>query len=75
MDQRLDAAVRGYEAMIAVGAALDAHHYAHWHPTATAGVFGATAAFGSVIGFAAVRICQRARQCRIGRGRAVAYAA
>ncbi len=54
MDQRLDAAVRGYEAMIAVGAALDAHHYAHWHPTATAGVFGATAAFGSVIGFAAV---------------------
>ncbi len=54
MDQRLDAAVRGYEAMIAVGAALDAHHYAHWHPTATAGVFGATAVFGSVIGFAPV---------------------
>jgi len=54
MDRRLDAAVRGYEAMIAIGAAFDAHHYAHWHPTATMGVFGATAAFGSVIGFAPV---------------------
>jgi len=54
MDQRLDAAVRGYEAMIAVGAAFDAHHYAHWHPTATAGGFGACAAFGSLIGFAPV---------------------
>ncbi len=53
-DARLDAAVRGYEAMIAVGAALDAHHYAHWHPTSTAGVFGAAAAFGSLIGFAPV---------------------
>ncbi len=54
LDQRLEAVVRGYEAMIAVGAALDAHHYAHWHPTATAGVFGACAAFGSLIGFAPV---------------------
>lgn len=54
MDTRLDAAVRGYEAMIAIGAAFDAHHYAHWHPTATMGVFGATAAFGSLIGFAPV---------------------
>lgn len=54
MDQRLDAAVRGYEAMIAIGAAFDAHHYAHWHPTATMGVFGAAAAFGSLIGFAPV---------------------
>jgi 2-methylcitrate dehydratase PrpD len=40
----LAAAVRGYEAMIAVGETLDAYHYAHWHPTATAGVFGAVAA-------------------------------
>ena len=54
MDQRLEAAVRGYEAMIAIGAAFDAHHYAHWHPTATAGGFGACAAFGSLIGFAPV---------------------
>jgi 2-methylcitrate dehydratase PrpD len=54
MDARLDAAVRGYEAMIAIGAACDARHYAHWHPTATMGGFGAAAAFGSLIGFAAV---------------------
>ena len=54
MDTRLDAAVRGYEAMIAIGAAFDAYHYAHWHPTATMGVFGACAAFGSLIGFAPV---------------------
>lgn len=45
MDALLDAAVVGYEAMIAVGATLDAHHYAHYHPTATAGVFGAAATF------------------------------
>ncbi|MFM7377531.1 MAG: MmgE/PrpD family protein [Erythrobacter sp.] len=54
MDARLDAAVRGYEAMIAIGAAFDAHHYARWHPTATMGGFGAAAAFGSLIGFAGV---------------------
>ncbi|MEE4205813.1 MAG: MmgE/PrpD family protein [Erythrobacter sp.] len=54
METRLDAAVRGYEAMIAIGAAFDAHHYAHWHPTATMGVFGACAAFGSLLGFAPV---------------------
>ena len=40
----LDAAVRGYEGMIAVGATFDAHHYAHFHTTATAGGFGAAAA-------------------------------
>lgn len=54
LEARLDAAVRGYEAMIAVGAAMDAHHYARWHPTATMGGFGAAAAFGSLIGFAPV---------------------
>lgn len=54
MDARLDAAVRGYEAMIAIGAAFDARHYAHWHPTATMGVFGACAAFGSLLGFAPI---------------------
>jgi len=41
MDRLLDAAIRGYEAMIAVGSTFDAHHYAHWHNTATAGMFGA----------------------------------
>lgn len=50
MEMRLDAAVRGYEAMIAIGAAFDAYHYSLWHPTTTAGLFGATAAFGSLIG-------------------------
>lgn len=44
MEALLIAAVRGYEAMITVGATFDAHHYAHYHPTATAGVFGAAAA-------------------------------
>ena len=53
-DQRLDAAIRGYEVMIAIGSALDAHHSAHWDLTATTGVFGSTAAFGSLIGFAPV---------------------
>ena len=42
-DRLLDAAVAGYEAMIAVGATFDAHHYAHYHPTSTAGVFGVAA--------------------------------
>jgi 2-methylcitrate dehydratase PrpD len=43
----LDMAVRGYEAMIAVGATFDAHHYSFWHPTATAGAIGAAAATSS----------------------------
>lgn len=42
-DVLLDAAVHGYEAMIAIGATFDAHHYAHYHPTSTAGLFGAAA--------------------------------
>jgi 2-methylcitrate dehydratase PrpD len=44
MSAMLDAGVVGYEAMIAVGCTLDAFHYAHFHPTATAGAFGAAAA-------------------------------
>ena len=44
LPELLDGAVRGYEAMIAIGATFDAYHYAHWYPTATAGVFGAAAA-------------------------------
>jgi 2-methylcitrate dehydratase PrpD len=47
MTEMLDMAVRGYEAMIAVGATFDAHHYAYWHPTATAGAIGAAAAVSS----------------------------
>jgi 2-methylcitrate dehydratase PrpD len=46
----LDAAVRGYEAVITVGATFDARHYAHFHNTATAGGFGAAAAAASVFG-------------------------
>lgn len=46
----LDGAVRGYEAMIRIGRSFDRHHYAHWHPTATAGGFGAAAAAASIYG-------------------------
>jgi 2-methylcitrate dehydratase PrpD len=46
----LDGGVRGYEAMVGVGRMLDDHHYAHWHPTATAGGLGAAAAAASVFG-------------------------
>ncbi len=46
----LDGAVRGYEAMVAVGATFDAYHYAHWHPTATAGFYGAAATASSIYG-------------------------
>jgi 2-methylcitrate dehydratase PrpD len=48
-DAQLDAAVRGYEAMIAVGATFDATHYAHFHNTSTAGVFGAAATAANLL--------------------------
>jgi 2-methylcitrate dehydratase PrpD len=48
MDALLDAAVRGYEAVIVVGETLDAFHYARWHNSSTAGGFGAAAAAASV---------------------------
>ncbi|WP_417613945.1 MmgE/PrpD family protein [Parasphingorhabdus sp.] len=41
----LDAAIVGYEATIIVGETFDRTHYGFYHNTATAGVFGATAAF------------------------------
>lgn len=41
----LDSAVKGYEAMIAIGSTFDAHHYAHYHPTSTSGGFGTAAAW------------------------------
>lgn len=50
MDAVLAAGVRGYEAMVAVGATFDAHHYAHFHNSATAGMFGAAAAAASMLG-------------------------
>jgi 2-methylcitrate dehydratase PrpD len=50
LDEALEAAVRGYEAMIAIGATFDASHYGFWHNTATAGGFGAAAAAGARLG-------------------------
>jgi 2-methylcitrate dehydratase PrpD len=46
----LAGAVRGYEAMIAIGMMLDAHHYSLWHPTSTAGGVGAAATAASIFG-------------------------
>jgi 2-methylcitrate dehydratase PrpD len=46
----LDAVVRGYETMVRVGRALGPAHYALWHNTATAGVFGAAAAAADALG-------------------------
>lgn len=50
MATMLAGAVRGYEAMIAVGLTLDARHYSLWHPTSTAGGVGAAAAAASIFG-------------------------
>lgn len=50
LDEALDAAVRGYEATISIGSMLDARHYAFWHNTATAGIFGAAAAAAQRLG-------------------------
>ncbi|MCW5627976.1 MAG: MmgE/PrpD family protein [Rhodoferax sp.] len=46
----LDAVVRGYEAVVRVGIALGPAHYALWHNTATAGVFGAATAVSDLLG-------------------------
>jgi 2-methylcitrate dehydratase PrpD len=48
IDAMLDGAVRGYEAMIAIGETFDPHHYSLWHNSSTAGGFGAVAAAASV---------------------------
>lgn len=50
MGALLHGVVRGYEAMIAVGMMLDAHHYSLWHPTSTAGGIGAAAAAADIFG-------------------------
>jgi 2-methylcitrate dehydratase PrpD len=46
----LDGIVRGYEAMIRIGRALGPGHYRFWHPSSTAGPFGAAAAVASLLG-------------------------
>lgn len=50
MAAMLAGAVRGYQAMIALGMMLDARHYSLWHPTSTAGGVGAAAAAASIFG-------------------------
>ncbi len=50
LDDALDAAVRGYEATIAIGSMLGARHYAFWHNTTTAGMFGAAVAAACRLG-------------------------
>jgi 2-methylcitrate dehydratase PrpD len=50
LGELLIAGVRGYEAVVCVGASLDARHYAFYHNTATAGPFGAAAGAGAVLG-------------------------
>ncbi len=56
--QWLDALVIGYEAMVRIGRALGPTHYEYWHPTATAGSFGAAAAAASVMGLDAAQAAQ-----------------
>lgn len=58
MVTRLDAAVRGYEAMIAIGMALGAKHHERWDTTTICGMIGAAASFGSAIGFAPTEYAQ-----------------
>src|SRR5579872_1652534 len=40
----------GYEAALRVGEAVNPSHYRFWHPTGTAGTFGAAAAAASLLG-------------------------
>jgi 2-methylcitrate dehydratase PrpD len=49
MEHMIDAAVKGYDAMIAIGTTLDDHHHTHYHATITAGLFGAAAAASSLL--------------------------
>ena len=56
--QLLGAMLAGYEVMIRVGRALGPTHYKLWHPTATAGSFGAAAAAAAVMGLDEERTAQ-----------------
>ena len=55
LTEYLDAAIRGYDAMICVGATFDARHYANFHPTSTAGCFGTAATASNLLG-----LCEQA---------------
>lgn len=50
------AVVAGYEAAIRIGEAVNPSHYRFWHPTGTAGTFGAAAAAGSLMKLDAGRL-------------------
>ena len=55
----LDAHVRGVEIAAALGRALNPSHYdSGWHPTATLGAFGATAAAGRLLGLSSNSLAQ-----------------
>jgi 2-methylcitrate dehydratase PrpD len=43
------AVVLGYEAALRIGEAVNPSHYRYWHPTGTAGTFGAAVAAGSLL--------------------------
>jgi 2-methylcitrate dehydratase PrpD len=50
------AVVLGYDAALRIGEAVNPSHYRFWHPTGTAGTFGAAAAAGSLLGLDAGRM-------------------
>lgn len=50
------AVVLGYDAALRIGEAVNPSHYRFWHPTGTAGTFGAAAAAGSLLGLDAARM-------------------
>src|SRR5215469_7765955 len=50
------AVVLGYDAALRIGEAVNPSHYRFWHPTGTAGTFGAAAAAASLLGLDADRM-------------------
>jgi 2-methylcitrate dehydratase PrpD len=56
--QFLGAVVAGYEVMVQVGRVLGTAHYSHWHPTSTAGSFGAAAAAATALQLGAQAMAQ-----------------
>ncbi len=46
----------GYEAALRIGEAVNPSHYRFWHPTGTAGTFGAAAAAGSLMKLTAAQM-------------------
>jgi 2-methylcitrate dehydratase PrpD len=50
------AVVLGYDAALRIGEAVNPSHYRFWHPTGTAGTFGAAAAAASLLGLDAARM-------------------